>query len=191
MTMVSHASSWLIALSRSRISEDAGTIGSRASELPTSIVGAERRRADFVHPGARENARASIDRDNRFAQELLQPAMLYLKHGLALALAVVAACGTTPDERPATIEVISLSILAPTCGQVQCHSTTSKIQGYAFDTFDAARDSLRSLVNPGGNSLLLHVLRADGGERMPPDSPLNDEDIALIEQWIDDGAPGL
>jgi len=110
-----------------------------------------------------------------------------------LALAVgLAACGTTPDERPVTIEVVALSILAPTCGQVQCHSTATHLQGYAFDTLDAARMAMKRLVSTtGGRSKLLTVLTADGEERMPPDAPLAEEDIALIQAWIDAGAPGL
>jgi hypothetical protein len=112
---------------------------------------------------------------------------------VCLALALATACGTTPDERPVTIEVVSLSILAPTCGQVQCHSTSTHLQGYAFDTFDAARASLKKLVQPGNpdRSKLIDVMTDDGGDRMPPDSPVNDEDIALITEWIRVGAPGL
>ena len=111
-----------------------------------------------------------------------------------LALAVgLAACGTTPDERPLTIEVVALSILAPTCGQVQCHSSSTHIQGYAFDTLAAAKVAIKRLVSttPGRTSKLLSVLNADGGERMPPDAPLAEEDIALIQAWVDAGAPGL
>jgi hypothetical protein len=105
---------------------------------------------------------------------------------------VLAACGTSPDERPISVEVVALSILAPSCGQVQCHSTTTKTEGYAFDTLEAAKTSLRELVGTStSNSELVEVLHADGEERMPPDSPLADEDIALIEAWIDAGAPGL
>lgn len=109
-----------------------------------------------------------------------------------LALALAAGCGTSPDDRPATLEVISLEILAPTCGQVQCHSTTSKINGYAFDTLDAAKVALKRLVNTtGGRSKLIEVLGDGSEERMPPDAPLPEEDIALIQKWITAGAPGL
>ena len=111
---------------------------------------------------------------------------------LACVLVVVAGCGTSPDERPATLEVISLSILAPTCGQVQCHSSSTKIQGYAFDTLAGAKEALRDLVGPGGmRQELMTVLTADGDKRMPADAPLDEKDIALIQAWIDDGAPGL
>lgn len=102
------------------------------------------------------------------------------------------ACGTSPDDRPATVNVIALEILAPTCGQVQCHSSTTKLEGLAFDTLEGAKESLRDLVGVGGTrDELIGVLTADGEERMPPDSPLAEQDIALIEAWIANGAPGL
>ncbi|MEO8548831.1 MAG: hypothetical protein ABI678_02615 [Kofleriaceae bacterium] len=104
----------------------------------------------------------------------------------------LAGCGTSPDSRPATVEVISLEILAPTCGQVQCHSTSTNIQGYAFDTLEASKASLRELVRGSGRGHdLVEVLEATGGSRMPPDSPLDPQDIDLIKAWIAAGAMGL
>ncbi len=107
--------------------------------------------------------------------------------------AVLAGCGTTPDERPPTLEVVALSILAPTCGQVQCHSSSTKLVGYAFDTLAGAKAALNRLVGgPGGNGNgLLSVLRASGDKRMPADAPMDEQDIALIQEWIDLGAQGL
>ncbi|MBL0216642.1 MAG: hypothetical protein IPQ07_22510 [Myxococcales bacterium] len=110
-----------------------------------------------------------------------------------LALAVgLTACGTTPDERPVTIEVVALSILAPTCGQVQCHSTSTHLEGYAFDTLAASKVALGRLVNKSNlkRSKLLTVIGPDAEELMPPDAPLAEEDIALIQAWVDAGAPG-
>jgi len=107
---------------------------------------------------------------------------------------LLAACGTTPDERPPTLEVVALSILAPSCGQVQCHSSSTNLEGYAFDTLDGSRTALRKLVGVGGtnpNNELIEVLTADGDKRMPADTPMDEKDIALIEAWIADGAPGL
>jgi hypothetical protein len=102
---------------------------------------------------------------------------------------LAAACGTN-DPRPATVEVVAEEILAPTCGQVQCHSTTSNVDGYAFDTLAAAKVSLKLLV-PGDNRRSLMMSITDKGKPMPPDSPLDDADITLIETWIGNGAQGL
>jgi hypothetical protein len=95
--------------------------------------------------------------------------------------AFLAACGTT-DERPATFEVIVYEVMAPTCGAVQCHSTSTRIQGLAFDTLDAARDSLR---NTGD------IIEVIDEQSMPPDSPMFENDIVLLKKWIADGKPGL
>ncbi len=110
--------------------------------------------------------------------------MLYRLAILAIATAM-AGCGTTSDERPVTFEVVTLSVLAPTCGQVQCHSTSTHTQGYAFDTLSASRESLRAT---GDRDEIWKQI--ESGE-MPPDAPLADEDKALIKAWLDAGAPGL
>lgn len=48
----------------------------------------------------------------------------------------------------------------------------------------------RPLVTPydPNQSRLVHMLRARGADRMPPDRPLNEPDIRLVEQWILNGA---
>ncbi len=110
--------------------------------------------------------------------------MTYRFAALAIA-AALAGCGTTPDERPVTFEVVTLSVLAPTCGQVQCHSTSTHTKGYAFDTLAASRDSLRGTGDR--NEVWQQI---ESGE-MPPDAPLAEEDKQLIKAWLDAGAPGL
>jgi hypothetical protein len=100
-------------------------------------------------------------------------------------LLLFAGCGTDPDSRPVTFEVVALEVMAPSCGQVQCHSTSTHIQGYAFDTLDAARQSMNS-VNKR-KQLLEQIQRGS----MPPDYPMADEDVALFKAWIDAGAPGI
>lgn len=115
---------------------------------------------------------------------------------LALAL-VLAAC--TEEERPATLEVVTLTILAPNCGQVMCHSTTTRREELAFDTVEAANESLvvdlgvLSAINRGEplQNDLMFALLGDDKPQMPPDSPLHTEDIQLIRTWILAGAPGL
>lgn len=121
---------------------------------------------------------------------------------LAVAGALVAsACGTTVDDRPLTLEYVTTTVLAPSCGNAQCHSSFRRAEDYAFDTVEATRATLESytLVIPGEpeSSLLFQVLISTGGDgpgvlpRMPYDQPLPNADIALIERWIQVGAPGL
>lgn len=101
-------------------------------------------------------------------------------------------CGTTPDSRPQTFEYITLEVLSPACALVACHSTSTRVEGYAFDTLSASRESLRALVTPGHpEQSELYTIIATPREVMPPDAPLATEDIDLIRSWILAGAPGL
>ena|SRR5665647_1472903 len=118
---------------------------------------------------------------------------------LAVASLALAACGTSNDDRPATLEYITVAILQPSCGNAQCHSSFRRSRDYAFDTVEEARDSISTyqLVVPGEpeNSLLYQVLVSPGGDgntkRMPYDQPLSDIDVTLIHEWILAGSPGL
>jgi hypothetical protein len=49
---------------------------------------------------------------------------------------------------------------------------------------------LRQFINPynPSQSRLIHLLRAQDAPRMPPDRPLPEVDIQLVERWILDGA---
>jgi hypothetical protein len=51
--------------------------------------------------------------------------------------------------------------------------------------------AFRPMVTPyiPGQSRVVHMLRARGASRMPPDRPLPEADIRLVEEWILDGAP--
>ena len=48
----------------------------------------------------------------------------------------------------------------------------------------------RQLVIPGnpGQSRIVNMMRAFGAARMPPDRPLAEADIVLVEEWILAGA---
>ena len=111
---------------------------------------------------------------------------------LAIA-AALAGCGTEEDDRPLTVEAVTLTVLAPNCGQPQCHSTATRTAGFAFDTVHDSRDSLGDLVYPPQplQSELWGVIIAKDYERMPPDVPLATDDIAYIRRWLVAGAPGL
>lgn len=124
-------------------------------------------------------------------------------HRLCVVAALaLAACGTSVDDRPATLEYVTQAILAPSCGNAQCHSSFRRVEDYAFDTVEEARDSINTyaLVVPFDveGSLLHQVLVTEGGnpddgalQRMPYDQPMSDRDVDLIDRWIEKGAPGL
>jgi hypothetical protein len=104
---------------------------------------------------------------------------------LVVAVAL-AGCAQTENDRPATVEYITEAILQPSCGQYTCHSSYRMEKGYAFDTVEASRRSLKlNLVVPKDieasqlNTVLTRTIK-----RMPYDSPLPDKDIELIQTWI-------
>jgi len=115
------------------------------------------------------------------------------------AVAALAACTQTDNDRPATLQYITEAILQPNCGQYTCHSSFKKAKGYAFDTVEAAQASLApsdpnapKVINTSDppSSFLYQVLTRKV-KRMPYDAPLPNKDIDLILKWIEDGAPGL
>ena len=122
-----------------------------------------------------------------------------MRPSYVVALLALAACGTSEDDRPATLQYITVAILQPSCGNAQCHSSFRRAEDYAFDTVEEAKDSINtySLVVPNepDSSLLYQVLVTPGGEgntpRMPYDQPMSDIDVALIHEWITNGAAGL
>src|SRR5450432_2639954 len=101
----------------------------------------------------------------------------------SLALLLLVACGTD-DPRAPTVEVISTEILAPACGAPQCHSTSTFQSGYAFDTLAASKVALKSLLQNGTGHNKRSLLEELTTRRMPPDAPLDDADLTLIETWI-------
>jgi hypothetical protein len=120
-------------------------------------------------------------------------AMRLLVFGCLLSLAAAASsgCGDSVDDRPASRAYIVSAILGPSCANAGCHSSAANTSGYAFGTQAEAQDALSRLVVAGSptRSQLLRLLRSTDGKRMPLDAPLPDDDIALIEKWIQDGAP--
>jgi hypothetical protein len=119
---------------------------------------------------------------------------------LAVAALVLSACGTT-DDRPQNLDYITKSILAPSCGAAVCHSSFRQEDGLVFDTVDNARVTFQSdpqLIgfqetdpNKTPGLILNLTTEQEGAPRMPYDQPLPDADIALIEDWLKAGAPGV
>lgn len=77
---------------------------------------------------------------------------------------------------------------------INCHSSHGAALGLRLDSYDAAlAGSVRGAVLvPGdsGRSELVRRLRGQSVPRMPfLGYPLREEEIALIERWIDDGLP--
>ncbi|HTR53524.1 MAG TPA: hypothetical protein VMJ10_22680 [Kofleriaceae bacterium] len=128
----------------------------------------------------------------------------------AVAVAV-AACGTSTDDRPLTVQYVTDAILRPTCGGAACHSSFATNRGYVLDTVDGVRSAVLGtggqlpLVglgsvpaydpdNPGNSEMIRWLTETDpdgkGIGRMPYDAPMPNEDIRFLENWIAAAAPG-
>ena len=110
-------------------------------------------------------------------------------------------CGNI-DERPQTWAFVSTAIMEPSCATANCHSALAARAEVDLSTRQAGYASLvtRNFVVPDTvdppidaelrveRSTILRLMRAEGTLRMPPDAPLPEIDIHLIERWIRDGA---
>ncbi len=97
------------------------------------------------------------------------------------------------DDRPPEWGTISRAIIQPNCATTACHSQFTGAGGLRMHDEVAGWCSLVSpgFVRPGDveSSMLVYLLRADETWRMPPDLPLPEADIELVEAWIAAGAP--
>lgn len=122
-----------------------------------------------------------------------------------LGVMVVASGCDDPEDRPASFGYIHTTIIAPSCATSNCHSDLTATAGLRFDTIEGAYAAITGIVcaeetppgQPPGNlvrpgqpesSQLVHQLRGLERNRMPPDTPLPEADILLIEKWILEGA---
>jgi hypothetical protein len=112
------------------------------------------------------------------------------------------ACGTTTDDRPATLANITESILKPTCASAECHSSFVQQSGYDFENVKGARASfqydsdlvdIEHIGDPDQPpALILDLTREQLNKpRMPYDAPLPNADVDLIQQWLEAGLPGI
>lgn len=127
---------------------------------------------------------------------------------LLLAVAAIAApagCDTAADRPADDFNYIHSAIIRPSCATAMCHSKLGSQGGVDLSTREAAYlvftgrvcgapehegDPPGNWVRPGhpASSQLIGLLRGQGGRYMPPDVPLPDVEIELIEQWILAGA---
>jgi hypothetical protein len=105
---------------------------------------------------------------------------------------VLVGCGSATDVRPRKWSFISPVIIQPSCATANCHSQLAQRSGVALDTVYDGYDQFvnRYFVVPGKPemSAVISLMRGSGSRRMPPDFPLPEVDIELIEGWITDGA---
>jgi hypothetical protein len=99
------------------------------------------------------------------------------------ALLGAAACGDT-DDRPLEWSYIQATIIQPNCATARCHAQGSEAAGFRADTLEL---SCANLVPY--NLYLVQLMRGeDVEERMPPDAPLPEGDIKLVERYFMENA---
>jgi hypothetical protein len=111
---------------------------------------------------------------------------------LAVLATLLIGCAADPADRPATWSYLHAAIIAPNCATSSCHSALAATAGVVLDDPDVAYTVLldRKYVIPGDPaSSLMSLLQGDERPRMPPDAPLPAADIALVQAWIEVGAP--
>ena len=128
-----------------------------------------------------------------------------MKASLAALAFTLVGCSTA-DDRSTDWNYVHPAIIRPSCATAMCHSKLGSQAGLDLSTPAAAYVAFTGKVcnspdrpgEPNGNlvvpghpalSQLVHILRGDGGRIMPPDVPLPDSEIQIIENWILDGAP--
>jgi hypothetical protein len=122
-----------------------------------------------------------------------------------MAIATTLAACVDDDPRPASWTYVHAAILTPACTTAGCHSTLAAAAAIDLSSADGAYAYLtgrvcgepigpgsppRNYVDPGSPeySQLVYQLRGIGRPRMPPDVPLPETEIRLIERWIVEGA---
>jgi hypothetical protein len=98
------------------------------------------------------------------------------------------ACGAEPDLEHPSWRYIHAAIVIPNCATSGCHSTLSQISRIDLQDRDNALKIFR-VETERANPLLLIRGGYEQNHRMPPDQPLPNGDIDLIQRWADDGKP--
>jgi hypothetical protein len=122
----------------------------------------------------------------------MSPRSLALWTCLAAVGVAGAGCGGAVDDRPPKWSFISATIMEPSCATVSCHSAISQRGGVDLHAREIGYYTLINgfYVIPGApdQSAVVSLMNAQGSHRMPPDVPLPEADIQLIENWITAGA---
>jgi len=129
---------------------------------------------------------------------------LMVRASVTMAILSLALLGCDEEVGPASWSYIHEAIIVPNCTASACHSRLSSafgielfdregayvaLTGVVCEQDDPAQPA-RNFVSPGdpARSKLIALLRGTEVAPMPPDVPLPEAEIALIEKWILEGA---
>jgi hypothetical protein len=115
---------------------------------------------------------------------------------IALAMAIAGRVGAADERQTRSTARVDYErqikpILSENC--LECHSQDKRKGGLSLATYgdvlDGGKDG--AVVRPGhsARSMMIAKVKGEQGDRMPLDElPLSDEQIALLQRWIDEGA---
>jgi hypothetical protein len=127
---------------------------------------------------------------------MLSPRLACLAVVAAALSIVVSGCNGSSDDRPKSWAFISATIMEPSCATVNCHSAITHQGGVDLSAREIGYETLVGKPGDGGFqtfyvypgypqfSPVVNLMNAEGSTRMPPDNPLPQADIQLIENWI-------
>ena len=116
-----------------------------------------------------------------------------LNLSLCVFIALGAGCASDTDDRPVSFNYIHAAILKPNCATSGCHSTLNKTHGVDLQDRDSAYLVFQQSYPTDGSEPryqeIVQLLRGEVANfhRMPPDQPLPDADIDLVERWKNAG----
>lgn len=108
---------------------------------------------------------------------------------LALTAALCLPACADVDDRSTDIHYLHAAIIEPNCTTIGCHSEATEAGNYDMSTAEAACEVLGGLPPANIKDYLRGESTNPDYPRMPPDVPLPEADIQLIERWLDAGAP--
>jgi hypothetical protein len=122
---------------------------------------------------------------------------------LVMFVCLLSAC-VEAEDRPARWSYVYPAVLQPACTTSGCHSKLTAVAGVDLSDREGAYNVLtghvcgdlppgsapRNYVTPGSAeySTLIHQLRGENRNIMPPDFPLPAVEVEMVARWIDAGA---
>ena len=97
--------------------------------------------------------------------------------------------GNNHDDSVICFESEILPIFQSNCAKSGCHDAATHEEGYVLDSYNGIMEGIEPR-DPDESEIYEVITEKDKDKRMPqpPNAPLTDQQIGLIERWINEGA---
>jgi hypothetical protein len=115
--------------------------------------------------------------------------LVLARTALLVALAALAGC-VGAEERSRDFTYLHATIIEPSCATANCHSAMT-IAGPPGNPIDLSSPDIACEIFEGYGDDIVDILRGTPGipyMSMPLDGPLPPADIAVVAQWLEEGA---